>query len=244
MRRFFILIATAASLAFPAGSSPQTSSAPVAPAQASSAQPCREERSVDEYLAEINKAKKQRNKNPLPSSVCIAGWCKGSGAGKPDPRQAPTSHPPQASAPSPSGESSSSKEGAEPAPAQDPFAAAQSVEVGDYYFSDKKYRAALSRYQEALESKPDDAAIFLRLGRTFDQLSEPTRAFENYDAGLAADPAGPAAQEARKAVERLRPELEKRGGDSQAISERNRARIVPRCRTVPPASPAPSPSSR
>ncbi len=239
MRQFFILIVTAASLALPAGSSSQTSSAPTAPAQASSAPRCRDDRSVDEYLVEINKAKKQRNKNPLPNSICIGGWCKGSGE-KPDPRQLPTSHPPQASAPSPSGESSSSKESAEPAPAYDPFAAAQSIEVGDYYFSEKKYRAALSRYQEALESKPDDAAIHLRLGRTFEKLGEPTRAFENYDASLTADPGGPSAEEARKAVERLQPGLEERGENPHEISQRNRSRIVPRCRAVPPAPSSPS----
>jgi len=187
----------------------------------------------------MNKAKKHRNKNPLPNSVCIGGWCKASGAGKPDPRQLPTSHPPQTTGGGKTGESSS-KEDAEAVPASDPIAAAQSVEVGDYYYGEKKYRAALSRYQEALESKPDDAAIYIRLGRAFNKLGEATRAFENYDASLAADPAGPFAEEARQAVERLRPDLEKRGDHPQAISERNRARIVPRCRTEAPASPAPS----
>ena len=239
MRRFLILIAAATSLVLPARSSPQTSSAPTAPAQASSAPPCREDRSVDEYLAEINKAKKQRNKNPLPNSICIAGLCKGSGE-KPDPRQLPTSHPPQSPAPGQTGENSSSKESSEAAPAYDPFAAAQSVEVGDYYYSEKKYRAALSRYQEALESKPDDAAIYLRLGRTFDKLGEPTRAFESYDASLTADPGGPAAEEARKAVERLQPGLEERGENPHEISQRNRSRIVPRCRAVPPVPSSPS----
>jgi tetratricopeptide (TPR) repeat protein len=122
--------------------------------------------------------------------------------------------------------------------------AAQSVEVGDYYFSQKNYRAALSRYQEALESKPDDAAIYLRLGRAFDKLGEATRAFESYDASLAADPAGPTAEEARKSEERLRPEVEKRGDDPGVISARNRAHIVPRCRAATPAPIAPPSSPR
>jgi tetratricopeptide (TPR) repeat protein len=124
--------------------------------------------------------------------------------------------------------------------AYDPILAAQSVEVGDYYFSQRNYHAALSRYQEALESKPDDAAIYLRLGRAFENLSEATRAFESYDASLAADPAGPSAGEARKSAERLRPEVEKRGDDPGVISARNRGRIVPRCRTETAAPSAPS----
>jgi len=193
---------------------------------------------VDEYIAELNKAKKQRNKNPLPNSICIGGWCKGSGEKRPDPRPAPTSHPPQSEGGSQAAESSS-REPAEPVAAYDPFQAAQGVEVGDYYFSQKNYRAALSRYQEALESKPDDAAIYLRLGRALDNLSEAARAFESYDAALVADPAGPAAEEAGKGVERLRPELEKRGDDPGAIAARNRARIVPRCRSEAPAPSTP-----
>ncbi len=239
MRRGFILVAFAISLALPPWSFPQAASAPPPPAESSSAQHCRNDRSVDEYLAEINKARKQRNRNPLPDSVCIGGVCKGSGTGKADPRQLPTSHPPQTTGGGKSGESSS-KEDAEAPPAYDPFAAAQSVEVGDYYFGEKKYRPALSRYQEALESKPDDAAIYIRLGRTFDKLGEATRAFESYDASLAADPAAPGAEEARKAAERLRPDLEKRGDDAQAISERNRSRIVPRCRVATQAPGAPT----
>jgi tetratricopeptide (TPR) repeat protein len=120
------------------------------------------------------------------------------------------------------------------------MAAAQSVEVGDYYFSEKNYRAALSRYQEALESKPDDSAIYVRLGRVLEKLGEATRAFESYDASLAADPAGPSTEEARQSAERLRPEVEKRGDDPGAISARNRARIAPRCRTETQAPSAPS----
>ena len=242
MRWFLILVASGLLLAQGQAQAPQGPSAPAAEPQAASKPSCRDERSVDEFLVEINKAKKQRNKNPLPDSVCIGGWCKAGGA-KPDPRQLPTSHPPQSPAPSQSGESSSSKESAEVAPAYDPIQAAQSVEVGDYYYGEKKYRAALSRYQEALESKPDDAAIYLRLGRTLEKLDELTRAFENYDASLTADPGGPAAEEARKAVKRLQPGLEERGEDPHAISQRNRSRIVPRCRAVPPVPPAsPGPS--
>jgi tetratricopeptide (TPR) repeat protein len=117
------------------------------------------------------------------------------------------------------------------------MAAAQSVDVGDYYFGEKNFRAALSRYQEALESKPDDPAIYLRLGRAFEKLGETTRAFEEYDASVVADPAAPSAQEARKSAEGLRPEVEKRGDDPAAITARNRSSILPAC-PAGPAAPA------
>ena len=58
---------------------PQNPSTPAPEPQAKPAPPCRKDRTVDEYIAEIRKSKKQRNKNPLPSlsDVCIFGWCKG-----------------------------------------------------------------------------------------------------------------------------------------------------------------------
>jgi hypothetical protein len=36
--------------------------------------------------------------------------------------------------------------------------AAHNVEVGDYYFGEKNYKASLLRYQEALAEKPSDLA--------------------------------------------------------------------------------------
>lgn len=224
----------------------QSSTTPAAETKTKSQQPCRSDRPVDEYIAELKKSKKQRNKNPLPTGVCLGNWCKG-GVEMPTPEKFP---PPSPRQPEPNpdtaatGESSShgGKEATaqDEGPASDPMAAAQGVEVGDYYFGEKNYRAALSRYQEALAAKPNDEAIYLRLGRTFEKLGEPTHAFEDYDASLVADPAGPTAEEARKGAERLRPEVEKRGDDPGAISERNRAHIVPRCPKPAPASPNPS----
>lgn len=211
--------------------------------RASSAPPCRNGRPLEEYLAELKKAKKQRNKNPLPTGACIGSLCLGK-VERPQPEKPPAPPPPQPKSDN-GGIESSSKENEDEAvrdeaPNRDPMAAAQSVEVGDYYFSEKNYRAALSRYQEALESKPDDAAIYIRLGRVFEKVGEPTRAFENYDASLRADPGGPSADEAGKGVERLRPEVAKRGDDPVAISERNRAHILLLCPKQTPASPNPS----
>ena len=45
----------------------------------------------------------------------------------------------------------------------DPHKAAKCIEVGDWYFKQENYRAAMSRYQEALEWKPKDAEATYKL---------------------------------------------------------------------------------
>jgi tetratricopeptide (TPR) repeat protein len=57
------------------------------------------------------------------------------------------------------------------------------VDVGDYYFEEKRnYNAALMRYRDALEAKPGDIAIHVRLGRVFEKLNQPPQAVEQYQA--------------------------------------------------------------
>src|SRR5262249_42146760 len=84
------------------------------------------------------------------------------------------------------------------------LSAAHNVEVGDYYFEQKNYRAASLRYNDALEQKPADAAIHVRLGRVLEKLNEPSRAIEHYQA--AEKLGGPAkwANEAKSALSRLK----------------------------------------
>ncbi len=62
------------------------------------------------------------------------------------------------------------------------MSAAHDVEVGDYYVSQKNYRAALFRYQDAADQKPRDAAIHVRMGRAFEKLNEAAKAIEQYKA--------------------------------------------------------------
>ena len=81
--------------------------------------------------------------------------------------------------------------------------AAHNVEVGDYSFAAKNYNGALPRYQEAVEEKPGDAAIHVRLGRVFEKLDQRPKAIEQYKA--AQQLAGPPkwSDEAKAAVLRL-----------------------------------------
>ena len=86
----------------------------------------------------------------------------------------------------------------------DPHKAAKDVEIGDFYFRRKNYRAALDRYKEALLYKDNDAMANLRLGETYEKLNQPDAAIPHYEAYLKILPHGPSSQEAEKALERLK----------------------------------------
>ena len=62
------------------------------------------------------------------------------------------------------------------------LAAAHDVDVGDYSFAEKNYKGALLRYKDAVEEKPGDAAIHVRLGRVFEKLDQLPQAIEQYKA--------------------------------------------------------------
>ncbi|HET7206167.1 MAG TPA: tetratricopeptide repeat protein [Terriglobales bacterium] len=85
----------------------------------------------------------------------------------------------------------------------DPHRAAKNVEVGDFYFKRKNYRAAADRYREALVYKPDDAIATFRLAQTEEKLGDLDEARTNYQAYLKILPEGPFAADAHKALERI-----------------------------------------
>jgi tetratricopeptide (TPR) repeat protein len=60
--------------------------------------------------------------------------------------------------------------------------AAHNVDVGDQYFRQKNYSGALMRYEGALEEKPQDVAIHVRVGRVLEKLGRLTQAIEAYNA--------------------------------------------------------------
>src|SRR4029077_8226366 len=86
----------------------------------------------------------------------------------------------------------------------DPHKAAKDVEIGDFYFKRKNYRAAEDRYREALLYKDNDAMATFRLGECLEKLGQPGAARDNYESYLKILPHGPFAEEARKSVERLK----------------------------------------
>lgn len=163
---------------------------------------------VDDILAQVHEQqskKKHRNRNPLPELYCIGLWCLDRS------RTPPTFPEPTLPAKTRNDESttsnsdSSSKSPKEKCDErmQTVLQAAHDVDVGDYYFQDKDYRGALMRYKDALEEKPDDAAIRVRLGRVLEKLNQIPEAIEQYQAAWKL--AGPEkwSDEAKSALQRL-----------------------------------------
>jgi tetratricopeptide (TPR) repeat protein len=167
---------------------------------------------VDDIIAEIHKQqsnKKHRNSNPLPDVICLWGWCRNHSS-----QQTPPNLPasaPQAKSPgekkNPGENESTSSTNAPVDKCNDAMEmalkAAHDVEVGDYSFAANNYDGALLRYKDAVEEKPGDTAIHVRLGRVFEKLDRLPQAMEQYKA--AQELAGPAkwSDESKAAVLRL-----------------------------------------
>ena len=84
-----------------------------------------------------------------------------------------------------------------------PHKAQKAIEVGDFYFRRDNYRAALNRYQEALQWKPDDAEATFKSAESLEKLGRLQEARAKYEAYLKLLPEGPHAKEARKALSKL-----------------------------------------
>ena len=102
----------------------------------------------------------------------------------------------------------------EPTPASDntgvqefhlwnPLKASKDVEVGDYYFKRKNYRAALERYKEALYYKDNDAIATYRLAVCEERMGNKAEARKDFEQYLKILPEGPLAKDARAALEKL-----------------------------------------
>jgi tetratricopeptide (TPR) repeat protein len=85
-----------------------------------------------------------------------------------------------------------------------PQKAAKDVEVGDFYFKRKNYRAALARYQDALLWKNNHAEANFRMAQCLEKLDNPEEAAVHYQEYLKILPHGPLSAEARKALEKLK----------------------------------------
>lgn len=88
-----------------------------------------------------------------------------------------------------------------------PHKAMKSVEVGEYYFKQKNYKAAISRYREALEYKPRDAHATYRLGEVLERTGAYDEALQRYEEYLKILKDGPFSEECRKGIERIKAKL-------------------------------------
>ena len=85
-----------------------------------------------------------------------------------------------------------------------PLRAMKDIEVGDFYYNAGNYKAALSRFREALQYKPRDAVATFRLAQTLEKSKQFEEARAAYEAYLAILKDGPSAGEAKKALARLK----------------------------------------
>jgi Flp pilus assembly protein TadD len=86
----------------------------------------------------------------------------------------------------------------------DPHKAAKDIEVGDFYFRRKNYRAAEDRYREALTYKDNDAIATIKLAECLEKLGILDDARAEYESYLRILPHGPEANQAQKAINRLK----------------------------------------
>ena len=226
--RWLLLLLVSASLA-----AQTTTAAPLSPCK---------DHSVDEYIKELNK--RTRNKNPLPSTVCILGYCRGTGVKDTTtpptfPEPAPTSD--VQVEPRPGTNESSSKNTnvvvvpADVADGYNPIAAAKNVDVADQEFESKNYRAALSRYQDAAEEKWGDAAIYVRLARTYEKLSDAVDASATCSSALRLQIAEKARSECEQIQKRVQPQL---SGKQDEITAAEKD-LAAHDRCLAPAAPQP-----
>src|SRR5437868_2145009 len=71
-----------------------------------------------------------------------------------------------------------------------PMKAMKDVEVGDFYFKRKNYRAAIERYKEALFYKDNDAMASLRMAQCQEKLGNKSEAKKYYEQYLKVLPEG------------------------------------------------------
>jgi tetratricopeptide (TPR) repeat protein len=101
-----------------------------------------------------------------------------------------------------------------------PMKALKDVEIGDYYFKRKNYRAAMDRYKEALSYKENDAVATFRLAVSQEKLRDKAGALGNYNAYLKILPHGPFADEARESIDRLEGETPEAATEQAAPGKR------------------------
>ena len=84
-----------------------------------------------------------------------------------------------------------------------PMKAQKDIQVGDFYFKRKNYKAALERYKEALYYKDGDALASFHLAVCEEKLGDKAEARKYYEQYLKILPEGPFAKDARASLDRL-----------------------------------------
>jgi tetratricopeptide (TPR) repeat protein len=88
--------------------------------------------------------------------------------------------------------------------------ASKSVEIGDFYLRRGKYKAALSRFQEALKTDQHYAPAYRELGKVYEKMGSWQKALDAYRRYLDELPSAKDAREAKnihRAIARLQKDI-------------------------------------
>lgn len=86
---------------------------------------------------------------------------------------------------------------------------AKSVEIGNFYLKRHNYKAAISRFQEAIQTRADYAPAYLGLGKAYEKTGQKQKALDAYQRYLDMLPSDKEAADAKdvhRAMDRLRAE--------------------------------------
>jgi tetratricopeptide (TPR) repeat protein len=84
-----------------------------------------------------------------------------------------------------------------------PILAAQNIKVGDYYLKRKNFDAAIERYLEALQYKPDSIDAYEALGRTYEKKGDVAKAMDVYRDFIRKNPDSPKKGDFQSKLSRL-----------------------------------------
>jgi len=86
---------------------------------------------------------------------------------------------------------------------------AKSVEIGNFYLKRHNYKAAISRFKEAIQTRSDYPPAYLGLGKAYEKTGQKQKALDAYQQYLDTLPSDKDAADAKdvhRAMERLRAE--------------------------------------
>lgn len=84
-----------------------------------------------------------------------------------------------------------------------PLLAEQNIKIGDYYLKRKNFDAAIERYLEALQYKPDSIDAYEALGKTYEKKGDIAKAMNVYRDFLRKNPDSPKKGDFQSKLSRL-----------------------------------------
>ena len=84
-----------------------------------------------------------------------------------------------------------------------PLLSEQNLNIGNFYYKEKKYAAAISRYLEAIEYLPDSVRAYDALTRAYEKSNQPGKAIAAYKQFIEKNPNSPKSPEFRARLAKL-----------------------------------------